>query len=107
MCKQSNGIIPPWQKVKQVHNSALFCGSAHDQSLEVFIEKNLNAELNSHAEEPPAMTEAEFSDIRGIEEERAVGEEEEESLSCEVDVEVLLQLSEEVDLSNQSMRKAR
>ena len=42
------------------------------------------------------MTEAEFRDI---DEEGAVGEE--EALSCEVDVEVLLQLSEEVGtLSN-------
>ena len=40
------------------------------------------------------MTEAEF---RYIEEESTVGEDE-ESLSCEVDVEVLLQLSEQVGI---------
>ena len=50
------------------------------------------------------MTEAEFRDIDEESIQGGEEEEDEESLSCEVDVEVLLQLSKEVGASDQSSK---
>ena len=61
----------------------------------------MDAEIDAQAKAPSIVTEAEYRDI--VEDrdtdKGSIAEEEEEALSCEVDVEVLQQISEEVPIT--------